>query len=82
MGQDRYYRFLNWGSVHLRVLSRFPKTIGKVAFIAPAGLLKGLPMVGRLLAIPMFGKLLMHTNGMKIVFGHTGNHKVDNENTK
>ncbi|KAJ3326045.1 hypothetical protein HDV06_002430 [Boothiomyces sp. JEL0866] len=55
------------GAVVAGFASRFPENIKKVAFIAPAGIMKKLPAITLLMRLPVIGKLFTHTVGRSIL---------------
>jgi pimeloyl-ACP methyl ester carboxylesterase len=70
------------GAITCGYVSRFPHTINKVILMAPAGLVKGLPVKGKILGIPVIGKFLTHTIGRHMVAkGSANNHYIKNEMT-
>ncbi|KAJ3277031.1 hypothetical protein HDV01_000083 [Terramyces sp. JEL0728] len=55
------------GAVTAGFVSRFPENVKKVAFIAPAGIMKKLPAITLLMSTPVLGKLFTHTVGREIL---------------
>jgi pimeloyl-ACP methyl ester carboxylesterase len=56
------------GAITAGFVSRFPEAISRVIFIAPAGIMKGMPAIASLLHIPIIGPLFIHTIGAKIQY--------------
>lgn len=55
------------GAIVVKFASVYPEYIHKVSLIAPAGILKSIPLPGYLLHIPILGNLFMFTIGKYII---------------
>ncbi|KAJ3210725.1 hypothetical protein HDU67_005054 [Dinochytrium kinnereticum] len=55
------------GAIAVAFAARFPERVGRLALVAPAGLMKRLPIAGRVFAIPVIGKLLIHSFGRRLL---------------
>ncbi|KAI8839587.1 Alpha/Beta hydrolase protein [Chytridium lagenaria] len=55
------------GAIAVAFAAKFPEKVHKLALIAPAGLMKKLPIGGRLFALPVIGKFLAHTIGKPLL---------------
>ncbi|KAJ3098839.1 hypothetical protein HDU97_003702 [Phlyctochytrium planicorne] len=55
------------GAIAVAFAARYPEKVQRLALIAPAGLMKSLPIGGRLFALPVIGKLLIHSVGRQML---------------
>ena len=61
------------GLITTRYVELFPGMVEKVDLIAPAGLMKGLPLLARVLPIPILGDLLLNSFGTGIILSQSSN---------